>query len=98
MAGLPCRRGVGRPTIDRLGPERVVELARRPSASNERQQRGGVRRETLQRNRLGSAPLEDVVPGAHRPVAYQDRKSTRLNSSHSQISYAGLCLQKKKIQ
>src|SRR2546430_12232681 len=24
-----------------------------------------------------------------------DRKSTRLNSSHSPISYAGLCLQKK---
>src|SRR2546430_13711503 len=27
-----------------------------------------------------------------------DRKSTRLNSSHSQISYAVFCLQKKKIQ
>src|SRR6266853_5904049 len=26
----------------------------------------------------------------------QDRKSTRLNSSHSQISYAGLCLKKKR--
>src|SRR2546430_8973577 len=26
----------------------------------------------------------------------QDRKSTRLNSSHSQISYAGFCLKKKK--
>src|SRR6266853_2498177 len=26
-----------------------------------------------------------------------DRKSTRLNSSHSQISYAGFCLKKKKI-
>src|SRR2546430_6077748 len=25
-----------------------------------------------------------------------DRKSTRLNSSHSQISYSGLCLEKKK--
>src|SRR5256886_2611272 len=25
----------------------------------------------------------------------QDRKSTRLNSSHSQISYAGFCLKKK---
>src|SRR2546430_10581524 len=25
-----------------------------------------------------------------------DRKSTRLNSSHSQISYAGVCLKKKK--
>src|SRR2546430_11494137 len=27
-----------------------------------------------------------------------DRKSTRLNSSHSQISYAVFCLKKKKIQ
>src|SRR2546428_8535575 len=25
-----------------------------------------------------------------------DRKSTRLNSSHDQISYAGFCLEKKK--
>src|SRR2546430_13416485 len=31
--------------------------------------------------------------GAHRQ---QDRKSTRLNSSHSQISYAVFCLKKKK--
>src|SRR2546430_4650427 len=29
-------------------------------------------------------------------VATQDRKSTRLNSSHSQISYAVFCLKKKK--
>src|SRR2546430_12261269 len=28
----------------------------------------------------------------------QDRKSTRLNSSHSQISYAVFCLKKKKAQ
>src|SRR2546430_12536575 len=28
--------------------------------------------------------------------AVQDRKSTRLNSSHSQISYAVFCLKKKK--
>src|SRR2546430_6059420 len=27
----------------------------------------------------------------------QDRKSTRLNSSHSQISYAVFCLKKKKL-
>src|SRR2546427_2881572 len=27
----------------------------------------------------------------------EDRKSTRLNSSHSQISYAVFCLKKKKI-
>src|SRR5438270_7734644 len=30
-------------------------------------------------------------------VAAQDRKSTRLNSSHSQISYAVFCLKKKNI-
>src|SRR2546428_6669994 len=35
-----------------------------------------------------------VVP---RPVRIQgDRKSTRLNSSHDQISYAVFCLKKKK--
>src|SRR2546430_3379659 len=32
----------------------------------------------------------DVTPAA------RDRKSTRLNSSHSQISYAVFCLKKKK--
>src|SRR2546427_3431496 len=30
------------------------------------------------------------------PVQVRDRKSTRLNSSHSQISYAVFCLKKKK--
>src|SRR5688572_31304381 len=29
-------------------------------------------------------------------ITTQDRKSTRLNSSHSQISYAVFCLKKKK--
>src|SRR5256886_14914531 len=32
----------------------------------------------------------------HHIVAHLDRKSTRLNSSHSQISYAVFCLKKKK--
>src|SRR2546427_4004540 len=31
-----------------------------------------------------------------RPNRTRDRKSTRLNSSHSQISYAVFCLKKKK--
>src|SRR5688572_32521979 len=30
----------------------------------------------------------------HRETCQQDRKSTRLNSSHSQISYAVFCLKK----
>src|SRR2546430_3502668 len=37
--------------------------------------------------------LEEV--GCH-PLDELDRKSTRLNSSHSQISYAVFCLKKKK--
>src|SRR2546430_4946018 len=32
----------------------------------------------------------------HRQCRARDRKSTRLNSSHSQISYAVFCLKKKK--
>src|SRR2546430_7668961 len=54
---------------------------------------------TLFRSRHGKIELnagraEKVV---HRLVAIgTDRKSTRLNSSHSQISYAVFCLKKKK--
>src|SRR2546427_8763873 len=44
---------------------------------------------------------DDVVVGHHRAVLVHDdprtdRKSTRLNSSHSQISYAVFCLKKKR--
>src|SRR2546427_11938457 len=35
---------------------------------------------------------------AHRQSVSGDRKSTRLNSSHSQISYAVFCLKKKKLK
>src|SRR5689334_23713002 len=37
-----------------------------------------------------------VDPVAGQPVRPGDRKSTRLNSSHSSISYAVFCLKKKK--
>src|SRR2546427_8454567 len=41
------------------------------------------------------------APFSHKPSSansISDRKSTRLNSSHSQISYAVFCLKKKKKQ
>src|SRR2546427_5400901 len=38
------------------------------------------------------------VPVAQIIEHLRDRKSTRLNSSHSQISYAVFCLKKKKKQ
>src|SRR3712207_8879211 len=33
--------------------------------------------------------------GQRRPSGHEDRKSTRLNSSHANISYAVFCLKKK---
>src|SRR2546427_9582966 len=44
--------------------------------------------------------LDDILALADSTLAAEgrDRKSTRLNSSHSQISYAVFCLKKKKKQ
>src|SRR2546430_7145767 len=41
-------------------------------------------------------PETASVSGSATMVSGTDRKSTRLNSSHSQISYAVFCLKKKK--
>src|SRR2546430_12689338 len=41
--------------------------------------------------------LAAVDRGRAEVLVRRDRKSTRLNSSHSQISYAVFCLKKKKI-
>src|SRR2546427_7509674 len=46
------------------------------------------------RCRTGHGRAGSGGPGPFHP----DRKSTRLNSSHSQISYAVFCLKKKKIE
>src|SRR2546430_13533936 len=55
-------------------------------------------------DRLGQRPARArVVQRRHpavssRAAGQRDRKSTRLNSSHSQISYAVFCLKKKKTK
>src|SRR5438034_8123265 len=55
------------------------------SALQAEQRAGGRRRDAV----LSRAGLRD------NPVFAQDRKSTRLNSSHTVISYAVFCLKKK---
>src|SRR3989475_1869490 len=47
----------------------------------------------IQDRPTGPGPTCRSVSG---PSSRPDRKSTRLNSSHSQISYAVFCLKKKK--
>src|SRR2546427_13219561 len=81
--GEPAQRQLER----RVGIERdgAVELlvARELGGRGRR-----VRRRPRQEGELRRARVEGVDTG--------DRKSTRLNSSHSQISYAVFCLKKKK--
>src|SRR5688572_31992834 len=45
---------------------------------------------------LGSELVAEHRDGGWTVYVHRDRKSTRLNSSHSQISYAVFCLKKKK--
>src|SRR3712207_7674756 len=44
----------------------------------------------------GSAPSGSNSDRRNLSSSHQDRKSTRLNSSHANISYAVFCLKKKK--
>src|SRR5688572_31876472 len=48
----------------------------------------------LEASRYFIRPVEIIESRVE--AATEDRKSTRLNSSHSQISYAVFCLKKKK--
>src|SRR3712207_7291130 len=47
-------------------------------------------------DRLGQAAATATPGAASIPELLLDRKSTRLNSSHANISYAVFCLKKKK--
>src|SRR5688572_31591878 len=59
----------------------------------------GARRPPRPRGGRRSRPAAYVPGAADWSRAWDvDRKSTRLNSSHSQISYAVFCLKKKKDQ
>src|SRR2546427_3367411 len=52
-------------------------------------------------NDAAVADPRSATDGGTQPLAAEaarDRKSTRLNSSHSQISYAVFCLKKKKYR
>src|SRR5260221_8905445 len=44
----------------------------------------------------GAADIENMDMDGSRAISMLDRKSTRLNSSHTVISYAVFCLKKKK--
>src|SRR5687768_17934331 len=61
----------------------LEEIAEKPALAADRYGFGLIRRP-------GRRPLLPVL------LEHEDRKSTRLNSSHGYISYAVFCLKKKK--
>src|SRR2546430_13461029 len=78
----------------------IVDVCNHHSDVGERKLRGcshvGVV-DLVERRELGEKETV-IFPGELDEIAgvsEQDRKSTRLNSSHSQISYAVFCLKKK---
>src|SRR5256885_4542277 len=87
------------------------KCANRPNASLRKTSEGAARSGAAQLNELVAVPYRKgiqetpVVAGIRvrieRLTRYdltQDRKSTRLNSSHLVISYAVFCLKKKKTK
>src|SRR3712207_8388219 len=75
---------------DRRAPHR--RLRSRPDSAHPAVPRRGVRLVHVVPNGDG----HQVAPPEGTRVAQEDRKSTRLNSSHANISYAVFCLKKKE--
>src|SRR2546430_11261560 len=96
---------IRRPPRSTLFPYTTLfRSSRRRTAAHRRALRRGHRRHRFARESHGrnsrrhlarSNLLVTARLGSHSCDGSQDRKSTRLNSSHSQISYAVFCLKKK---
>src|SRR3712207_8322566 len=78
--------------------DRIDEQSRHHHRSDERPDGGARQLVPVVRLRIHHARDEDLPAVAREPDdrRRQDRKSTRLNSSHANISYAVFCLKKKK--
>src|SRR2546427_5699318 len=79
---------IRRPPRSTLFPYTTLFRSRTQQDSPQRHVARTRRRRTLGRRQQ----ITETIDGRQ----HADRKSTRLNSSHSQISYAVFCLKKKK--
>src|SRR5689334_25282879 len=94
----PCSTSTGTPPATHASISFFFLLIRRPprptlfpytTLFRSGGRRGLLRLRGLRTHRRAGAQLQQVVDD-------EDRKSTRLNSSHSSISYAVFCLKKKR--
>src|SRR2546430_8163688 len=86
------QRGGSPPNSAQRGRVAADEARRHPGAQD---RRGPHRLPDFEDRSPASDSGYGEIPGTG-TRGRQDRKSTRLNSSHSQISYAVFCLKKKK--
>src|SRR2546421_5685317 len=68
----------------------------RSRARISRSTRSAIMRSRSESSNRFMASVASRIDRGHESVRALDRKSTRLNSSHDQISYAVFCLKKKK--
>src|SRR5258708_28408870 len=73
----------------------VIDCRLIPSHLSQNGNDVGVFIELLLQHRLYTEPLACILVMAPKRFQDEDRKSTRLNSSHQIISYAVFCLKKK---
>src|SRR5437879_10393946 len=79
------RREAEHAAVNRFGKHHMIARAEKPE--------DGVDARHARRENVSAVAAFQLGNGA-----FQDRKSTRLNSSHRCISYAVFCLKKKKKQ
>src|SRR2546430_12621353 len=81
-----------------MGPARMANLvpAFMPNYTSRRSACSSAQRTASSGRSTRGISTADVKASCRPTTGVSDRKSTRLNSSHSQISYAVFCLKKKK--
>src|SRR2546430_10442051 len=83
---------IRRPPRSTLFPYTTLFRSELRAESNELDAQLKQLRDALDESNARLTDLLLITPN----IPWEDRKSTRLNSSHSQISYAVFCLKKKK--
>src|SRR3712207_8779562 len=84
---------IRRPPRSTLFP--YATLFRSEHQAEQQSQLPGRHQDDLRAPRLHARSHREVAAGHPGIVSASDRKSTRLNSSHANISYAVFCLKKK---
>src|SRR3712207_8374926 len=87
------------PKIRRALIDGLPEVSQYPTTPGKRELREAFCAWVSRRHGVPLDPDTEVLPATgSKEAIFQDRKSTRLNSSHANISYAVFCLKKKTSQ